>query len=195
MKEYTINGITSSSIDFRESDKIVKVITAEKGVISVVMKGIKKEKAKLKFAGMPFSFCRYTIFERSDYRTLKTAELEASMLNMNGDSNGLTHASIILEAGSNAIGESVSPEIFFYMLNALNEVHGGKDSGSICANFMLKMLINSGNYIEGNLDAPFMCDVKEQEAVSADITDRRLMYYVTLFENEYARIIKSAKLL
>lgn len=195
MKEYTVNGIASSSIDFRENDKIVKIITAEMGVISVVCKGVKKEKAKLKFAAMPFSFCKYTIFERGDYKTLKTAELEGSLINLADDANSYIESAIILEAGSIAMGEQKSPEIFIYLLNCLHAIVDKKPSDVVCANFMLKMLIGSGNYVETAIDLPFQCDIRMQEDLCRDVAVDRLCYYISVFEKLFSRKLKSAKLL
>ena len=48
--EEKVSGIVLGGISYGENDKILKLFTLEKGLISAKIKGVKKAGAKLKFA-------------------------------------------------------------------------------------------------------------------------------------------------
>lgn len=73
MEELNVSGVVVGAEDYREADRIVRILTPDRGVIRAVMRGVKKEKAKLKFAAMPFAFCEYSLMKRGAYYTVKTA--------------------------------------------------------------------------------------------------------------------------
>ena len=59
--ELIVNGLMLKSADYKENDKILTLLTAEKGKITAGIKGVRKAKAKLKFAAQPFCFAEYVL--------------------------------------------------------------------------------------------------------------------------------------
>ena len=59
--EKTITALCCKSIDYKENDKLVTLVSAENGKIVATCKSVKKINAKLKVASMPFNFGEYTI--------------------------------------------------------------------------------------------------------------------------------------
>ncbi|MGN0796050.1 MAG: DNA repair protein RecO [Christensenellales bacterium] len=59
--ENKITALCCKSIDYKENDKLVTLVSAEKGKIVATCKSVKKINAKLKFASMPFNFGEYTL--------------------------------------------------------------------------------------------------------------------------------------
>ena len=53
-------GIVLKQEDRGEADKLITLLTPD-GVITAVMRGVKKTKAKLKFGALPFAFMEYTL--------------------------------------------------------------------------------------------------------------------------------------
>lgn len=53
-------GIVLKQEDRGESDKLITLLTPD-GIITAVVKGVKKSKAKLKFAALPFAFAEYSL--------------------------------------------------------------------------------------------------------------------------------------
>ena len=53
-------GIVLKQEDRGEADKLITLLTPN-GVITAVMRGVKKTKAKLKFGALPFAFMEYTL--------------------------------------------------------------------------------------------------------------------------------------
>ena len=92
-------GIVYRSQPHKEADKRVFILT-EGGPFSAVVKGAKKEAARLKSFVEPFSFCEFTFFNRNDYYQVIGAspvfDFKSELLK---DYDRLTAASVILEAG------------------------------------------------------------------------------------------------
>ncbi len=61
-KETRLVGIVAKTIDYKENDKLATVIT-KTGAVSIIFKGVKSEKAKLKMATSLFSLVDYSLIE------------------------------------------------------------------------------------------------------------------------------------
>ena len=68
-----VNALMLRAVDYNENDKILTLLTAEKGKISAGIKGVKKAAAKLKFAAQPFCFAEYVLSSRGDKHTVINA--------------------------------------------------------------------------------------------------------------------------
>ena len=73
--EEKMSGIVLGGVNFSENDKILNILTLEKGVISAKIKGVKKAGAKLKFASEPFCFAEFIFSKNLDKRTVIGASL------------------------------------------------------------------------------------------------------------------------
>ena len=73
MEELKIKGVVIKAIDYKDSDKLVTIFSAEKGLIKARVRGVKKDKAKLAFAVQPFAFVEYLMSERNGFYTVINA--------------------------------------------------------------------------------------------------------------------------
>lgn len=80
--EEKLNAITLKAIDYGESDKILTLFSLEKGVVSAVAKGVKKDKAKLKFVSEPFCFSEIITSEKLGRRSIISASCHKSYFNL-----------------------------------------------------------------------------------------------------------------
>ena len=64
MNELKLKAIVLSSIDYSEKDKIIKLFSLEEGIISAVLKGVRSQNAKLKFASQPFCFADFNLIKK-----------------------------------------------------------------------------------------------------------------------------------
>ena len=76
MEEFKIKGIVIKSIDYKDSDKIVTIFSAELGIIHARARGVKKLKAKLAFATQPFAFCEFMLIAKGGFYSIINANLE-----------------------------------------------------------------------------------------------------------------------
>ena len=73
MEEIKIKGVVIKAVDYKDSDKLVTIFSAEKGLVKARVRGVKKDKAKLAFAVQPFAFIEFMLTERSGFYTVINA--------------------------------------------------------------------------------------------------------------------------
>jgi len=76
--EQILNAITLKTADYGENDKMLTLFSLEKGIVCVGAKGVKRDKARLKFTAEPFCFSEFVITEKSGRKTLKNATCRKS---------------------------------------------------------------------------------------------------------------------
>ncbi len=73
--ELKTKGIIIDAKDYKEYDKIVTILTFDKGVINAVVKGVKKNTAKMRFAGQLFCFVDFVLSKKGGMYTVISADL------------------------------------------------------------------------------------------------------------------------
>ena len=93
--EFIVNALMLRSVDYKENDKILTLLTAERGKISAGIKGVKKAAAKLKFAAQPFCFAEYVLADRGGKYTVINASECESFYDLRTDINKFYAASAV----------------------------------------------------------------------------------------------------
>ena len=73
--EYKADALVLRTADYGEYDKMVTLLTAERGKIGAALKGVRRAGAKLKFAAQPFCFAEFVLAARSGRNTIASAAL------------------------------------------------------------------------------------------------------------------------
>ncbi len=73
--EYKAEALVLRAADYGEYDKIVTLLTAERGKIAASLKGVRKSAAKLRFAAQPFCFAEFVLAARGGRNTVTSAAL------------------------------------------------------------------------------------------------------------------------
>ena len=60
-----LTAILIKATDVRESDKTVRLFSAEEGRVTATMRGVRKPAAKMKYAAQPFALCVYEVSEKN----------------------------------------------------------------------------------------------------------------------------------
>ena len=142
--ELIVNALMLRAADYKENDKILTLLTAERGKISAGIKGVKKAAAKLKFAAQPFCFAEYVLSNRGGKYTVINASENESFYDLRTDINKFYAASAASEA-ANALtyeGDECRP-IFYGCVKALSEMCVGGESSALIR-FLLSALKQSG---------------------------------------------------
>ena len=80
--DFKADALLLRAVDYGENDKIVTLLTAERGKIAAGMKGVKKASAKLKYASQPFCFAEYVLAEKGGRYTVTQACLHEGFYNL-----------------------------------------------------------------------------------------------------------------
>lgn len=132
------------AVDYNENDKILTLLTAERGKISAGIKGVKKAAAKLKFAAQPFCFAEYVLSCRGERFTVINATECESFYDLRTDINKFYAASAVCEAANALTFEGDEcREIFYDCVKTLSEMCAGNESTALIR-FLLSALKASG---------------------------------------------------
>ena len=142
--EFKTDALVLRSADYRENDRIVTLLTAERGKISAAMRGVKKAGAKLNFASQPFCFAEYVIAEKGGRNTVTGAFLHDGFFALREDISALYAAFCVTEACDLLLYEGMVGEKFLIAavraLEALAE--GGGERALV--KFLLEALALAG---------------------------------------------------
>ena len=140
-----LTAILLKASDLKDSDKSVRLFSAEEGVVTAVMHGVRKQKAKLKFASQPFALCRYELNEKSGKYTVTGATPIEDLYSICLEPVSYASACLMLETVDKASASIEPDKLFVVLLKSLkalllNEV----SSALISAKFIQKVLSMSG---------------------------------------------------
>lgn len=124
-----VNAIVLRTADYLENDKILTLLTAERGKITAGIKGVKKAGAKLKFAAQPFCFAEYILAERAGRYTVVQASECESFYELRGDVNKYYAACAVCETASALTVEGGGNEVFSLCVKALTSACGQDEAG------------------------------------------------------------------
>lgn len=152
MEEIKLKGIVIKSSDYKDSDKIVTIFSAENGIIHARARGVKKAKAKLSFAVQPFAFVEFILAKSGDFYTIINANSLDQFYDITSDFDSFIFLTACLELCSKTIKENDdSHDMFILLLNAMKAVNYEKISPmQIFIKFMLEALRILGFSIELN---------------------------------------------
>ena len=143
--EEKVSGIVLSSISYGENDKILKVFTLEKGVISTRIKGVKKAGAKLKFASEPFSFVEYVLRKGKAGFSVINASLIDSFYPLRENIFKYYAGATVLEFIKRFYQENiVSSQAFLLAINGLKNISYGENCLGLLAQFLICAIKESG---------------------------------------------------
>lgn len=137
MEEVTDRFIILKSVDSGDKNKKLSLFCASLGKVNAVARGVRSEKAKLKFLCLPFCVCDGILFKTGNSYLVKTAKVLHSFM-------GITQKSEKFEAG-NIVLESVlkfynlTRENFSEAISALEFIENCTENEEI---FAIKFLVN-----------------------------------------------------
>ena len=143
MEGVKVNALMLRAADYLENDKILTLLTAERGKLTAGIKGVKKAGAKLKFAAQPFCFAEYILAERGGRYTVTQASECESFYELRTDVNKFYAASAVCETALALTYEGADTELFYDCVKALSEMCQGDESVALIG-FLLTALRKAG---------------------------------------------------
>lgn len=150
MRDFTDNCIVLKVSDYRDDDKLAKVLTAENGMVAVLLRGVKKAKAKLKPFAQPFSvFNTRLVSNRGAFLTPVEPMLVQDGFALCADLKAFTAASVAAEATVNALGDDEPhPDVFIEFLKLIKALEFDGNPYYQASVYMCELLKLSGFYRE-----------------------------------------------
>lgn len=150
MEEIKTKGIVVKSVDYKDSDKIVTIFSADFGLIKARVRGVKKAKAKLAFAVQPFALIEFVLVQKGGFYTVINATSIDQFFNITNDFDNYIFMLGSLEVCEKTVKENdPQKDLFLLLLNSLNLVcYGGVNSMNIFIKFMIESLKLLGFHLE-----------------------------------------------
>ncbi|MBD5131572.1 MAG: DNA repair protein RecO [Clostridiales bacterium] len=202
MTDFTDKCIVLKISDYRDDDRLAKVLTCDNGMKTVHLRGVKKAKAKLKPFAQAFAvFDTRLLANRGTFLTPVEPLLIQDGFSLCSDLKIFTAASVAAEATVCAIyDEEPHTDVFLSFLKLIKHLQAGEDAYYQAAAYMCELLEFSGFYrnygCDGEPKTPVQLLGYAQkhgygEFGDKDLSRRALKYVCGEFERNFDTRLKS----
>lgn len=156
MEIQKVKGIIVKERSYKESSKLLDIVTLEYGVISVIAKGAKKLKSNLRSITDKLTYADFQIYyKEGKLSTLICADIINPFNNLRQDLIKISYASYLTELCMQVRKQSNEKNIFNYLIDSLIKIDEGFDPTVVSNILELKYLSYLG--IKPNLDSCAIC--------------------------------------
>ena len=162
--EGSVTAIVIRAEERKDSDYLLCLFSAE-GVISAVMRGVRKASSKMKFAAQPFAFCVYELSGRGEIPVVTGATQIEDFSGIAEDIVSFSACSVMLEAARYSVDAVDCPDSFVSLLKCIKAVQYSAVNPAIVAiKYLQKLLFSSGFFRPEKGELP----EKDKCIISAD---------------------------
>ena len=152
-----VNGIVISEKPYKESSKLLNIITKEYGVIGVIAKGSKSIKSNIRSVSSKLTYAEFQInYKEGKLSTLICADIINPLDEIKKDLLKISYASYLLDLTSQVLKENNNKNIYDLLIASLLKINEGFDPIVISNILELKYLSYLG--ISPNFDTCSICD-------------------------------------
>ncbi len=136
-----IEGIVTSEIDYKESSKIINVLTPEYGIIGLVARGTKQLKSKLSGVTSKLTYGYFHVsYKENGLSQLIEVDIIDRFKNIRKDINLMSYSLYLLELAERVYKHDDDKQIYEMLIASLKKIDEGFDYKVIAIIFELKML-------------------------------------------------------
>ena len=145
-ERYVTGGLVLRAADSKEADKILTVLTADRGKLTVIAKGARSRRSRIAAACQLLAYSEMTLSESHGWQYLVEASTAVLFDPLRRDVELLALASYFAELAEAAVYEDLpAPEILSLLLNALYALGDlGRDPALVKAAFELRLAAAAG---------------------------------------------------
>ena len=126
MQTKKIEGIVINETNYSESSKILNVFTKELGIISVMSKGCRKLKSKLRSVSTKLTYGNFIVsYKQNGISTLIEVDSIYDFKNIMFDINKISYASFVLELAGGVAKQNSDSEVFEILISCLKKINEG----------------------------------------------------------------------
>lgn len=124
---YEVRGLVVRTVELSGNDKLLTILTAERGLLTAVSNGSKSLKSRYLAASQLFCYATFLLEARRDRLWVREVELIESFYDLRLDIVATALANYVCEvAGDVTVPEQPEPEILRLALNTLHAIASGK---------------------------------------------------------------------
>ena len=103
--QYTVDGLVLREVNVGENDKMLTILTPEKGRIGVMAKGSRSVKSKALATAQLYTYGNYEIYEKGDFKWLRGGSVIDGFYGIRDDIEKLSLAAYIADVACELSGE------------------------------------------------------------------------------------------
>jgi DNA repair protein RecO (recombination protein O) len=127
-----VTGIVVRERNYKETSKIIDVLTKEYGKISVIAKGCRTLKSELRTTTCKLSYGKFYIYYKKDkLSTLKSVDTINNFKNILTNIEKISYAAYLLDLATQVASQKQDSKIFDLLISSLNKINEGYDPLSI----------------------------------------------------------------
>ena len=163
-----VEGIITKEVAYQESSKILTIFTKEYGMISVLSKGCRTLKSKLRSGSRVLSYGKFFIRYKKDGLSILTSiDIINPFTSIFSDIARISYASYMLELSNEVFRSSLENNIFDLLRDTLIKLNEGYDGEVLISILEVKYLSYLG--VSLNVDSCVVCGNKTRiKTVSID---------------------------
>ena len=166
MEVTKVCGIVTSDKDYKETSKILNIITKEYGMISVLSKGCKRIKSDLRSVSDNFTYAYFNIVYKEDkLSTLVSADIINPLKNIKKDISKISYVNFLCDLTSQVLKQTYKNNVFDILKDSIMKIEEGFDEKLITNIVELKYLSYLG--IEPCLNECVVCGNKSIVTLSS----------------------------
>ncbi len=133
-----LQAIVLNKTDYKESDRILTLLSPEKGKLTASARGVKKQASKLRAGTELFAFGTYVLQETRGRFTVTAFDSIESFHELREDFDRLSAASLLLKLCDKTAEENeAAPELFLLLLQCLDKLRDQKYSVALVLSVFL----------------------------------------------------------
>lgn len=156
MKIVKTEGIIIGETNYSESSKILRILTKDYGLISIMSKGCRNLKSKLRGVSGKLVYANFQFYYKENgISTLISADIINTFRTILTDIDRISYASYLLDLTEQVYKQSEENEIYFILIAILLKINEGYDYEALTSIYELKLLDFLG--IRPNVDGCSIC--------------------------------------
>jgi len=149
-------GIVIGETNYSESSKILKVFTKDYGLISIMSKGCRNLKSKLRGISGKLVYANFQFYYKENgISTLISADIINTLRNIQIDIEKISYVTYLLDLTEQVYKNTYDNNIYDILISTINKINDGYDYEVLTSIYELKLLDYLG--IRPNVDGCSVC--------------------------------------
>ena len=163
----TVEGIVLNETNYSETSKILNILTPKYGYISVMSKGCRVVKSRLRGISMKFVYANFTInYKEKGISNLNEGSLINSLKNIMTNFDVMNYANKCLTITKNVLKDNNNPNIFYILRDSLLKINDNYNPKLIYIILAVKLL----DYLGVKPDFTACINCGNQDIITFDLS-------------------------